>query len=232
MIEINKIHQGDCRILLKDIPDNSVDFILTDPPYNVGLDYETHDDHIENYEEWCYEWINHLNRVLKEGHYCIIASGDTHIGCVLNAIKRSGLNFWHFIKWYRPGSQRAYPGTVFFNKVENWALCTKGKPDLKNINRKIMSQDIIIMENLNINVPQDGYLFDHPAKRPTKLYIKVIEGFTHPGDIVLDCFMGSGTTAIACQLTGRKFIGIEINQNYVNIGNNRLCQKPLFNYKV
>jgi len=226
---VNKIICGDCIKVMENIDDNSIDFILTDPPFNVGLKYKSGiDDQLppEEYYEWCKKWGVHLYRVLKPQHYAVVESSDLHLIFVQKAMMDSGFIFHHYLKWYKPQCQRAFSGTVLFGRVELMLLLSKGKPNTSLINRKVMYQDILQYSN---RTPLMGD-FDHPAARPIELYKHIILGFTKPGDTVLDCFIGSGTTAIACKETGRKFVGIELSEEYCKIAQQRLegISEPLF----
>jgi len=197
--ELNKIYCMDCLEGLKKILDNSVDFILTDPPFNVNLTYEENfDDDMddEEYSEWCYKWISELERVLKEGKYCIIFSGDKKLYYLMKAIYKTKFKFHHFFKWYKPTCQRGLSGTVLFYKTELAFILSKGKPDISKINRKLMFSDTFSCENNTSKRNDDCIRFNHPASRPLRLYRYLIKGF-NPEKIVLDCFMGSGTTAVA-----------------------------------
>jgi site-specific DNA-methyltransferase (adenine-specific) len=231
-MELNKIYNIDCVEGMKQMEDNSVDLILTDPPYNVNLKYSNVDDNIddEKYSEWCFKWISELYRIIKPGNYVIVFTGDKKIYYVMKSIYKTGFIFHHFLKWYKPQGQRSLPGTVFFNRVELAFILTKGKSNIKKINRKIMYSDIIINPESNINQSQDGFLFYHPASRPNKLYRKIVQGFSNENDIVLDCFMGSGTTAVVCKQLNRKYIGFEISPQYIDICNKRLSQNNLSDF--
>lgn len=212
---------GDCIIELAKLPDNSIDFVLTDPPYNVGLKYNSINDNLPDieYAEWCRKWLVECNRVLKDGAYIMIFSGDLKSYWLAKGINESGLIFHHYFKWIKPNCQRALSGTVFFNRVELAFLCSKGKPNIKRINRKKIYQDYIVCKNTS-NKDKDAV--DHNARRPIRLYSDIIEGFTNEGDTVLDMFCGSGTTLLACKQTHRSGIGIEIDKKYIDIINNRL----------
>jgi len=228
-MEINKIYNMDCLKGLKQLDNNSIDFILTDPPFNVGLNYSDVDDNIsdEEYSEWCFKWINQLYRIIKEGSYVIIFTGDKKLYYVMKAIYRTNFTFHHFLKWNKPTGQRGLPGTIFLNRTELAFILTKGKPNIKSINRKKIYSDTLIIPETNKNQSQDGFLFNHPATRPTKLYRKIIEGFTSENDLVFDPFMGSGTTAVVCKQLNRCFVGFEISEEYCKIANNRLKQSNL-----
>ena len=225
-MEINKITCSDCIDGLKQLPDNSIDFVLTDPPFNVGIDYqENYDDNKqdEEYSEWCYQWIKEIERVLQKGRYAIIFTGDKKLHYIMKAIYRTNLMFHHFLKWYKPTCQRGLSGTVLFYRTELAFVLSKGKPDIKRINRKTLYSDTLIHYN---TTNSDKYnTVNHNCRRPEPLYRQIIKGFD--GKLVLDCFMGSGTTAVVCKQLGVNFIGFEINPEYVDIANKRLSQGTL-----
>jgi len=206
---------------MKKIPDKSIDLVLTDPPFNVKLDYKSIDDNLpdEEYSEWCFQWLREANRVLKQGHYAFIFTGDKKLYYVHKAVMKSGLFYHHFLKWHKPYCQRALSGTVFFNRVELAFVCSNGKPNTKLINRKVLYQDYIRVKNTS---PSQIGAVDHNARRPEGLYRLIIEGFTQPNDLILDCFLGSGTTGIACKESNRKCLGIEINKDYYEIAQKRI----------
>jgi len=214
------IINGDCRRVLRDVPDDSVDFILTDPPFNVGIAYDNYDDNLDEYDYyiWCYEWCRGLYRVLKKSRYAVIFTSDIYSCHVVRAAKRSGFIFWHFIKWNKPNSNRKYCGTIMFSKTELALVCSKGKPDVSTIDKSSMYCDTLVYNNLN---PVTGGV-DHNAQRPVPLYEQIIKGFTRPGELVLDAFLGSGTTAIACEKLGRRYIGIDISRKYCNMASDRV----------
>jgi len=207
------IINGDCVVELKTIPDDSVDMVLTDPPFNVGLEYNSVDDSMpdEHYRDWCIQWLTELKRVLKPGHVAIVFTGDAKSYWLFDAIYKSGFVFNHWIKWIKMNSQGNLPGTAFLNKVELAFLCSKDKLNRSIINRKEMNADYIICNNMNIKSKGS---WGHIAQRPLELYAKLIKGFTQEGDTVLDPFLGSGTTAEASLLLNRKCIGIEIDETY------------------
>lgn len=222
MLELDRTYCTDCLDGMKQIEDCSVDFVLTDPPFNVSLDYRGYDDsiHNERYSNWCKEWISGLYRVLKDRRYCIIFTGDKNLYWVMKSIYNTPFVFHHFMKWYKPGCQRALSGTVFFNRLELAFLVSKKKPDLQTINRKVLYEDLLEYKNTSSS---DTDAVDHNARRPVPLYERLINGFTSEGWLVLDPFIGSGTTAVACKKLKRHFIGFEICQEYCDIANKRLA---------
>ena len=208
----------DCLQGMKELPDNSVDLILTDPPFNVGINYgdTTNDDMTdEQYRDWFFARVAEMSRVLKEGRPLIIFSGDKKMHPILDAVGQvPGIIFHHFLKWHKPTCQRALSGFVLFYRTELACLYTKGKSDLSILNRKRLYSDTLTFENVSEGEEDEGELVDHPCRRPVMLYKQIIDGFTQEGDIVLDPFVGSGTTMFACGMSNRKGIGFEINPAY------------------
>ncbi len=215
---------GDCLEIMKTIPDKSIDLVLTDPPFNVSLDYKSIDDCLEDedYYLWCKKWLIECFRVLKERHYGIIFTGDKKSFYMFKGIMDSGLSFHHFLKWHKPTCQRGLSGSVLFCRTELAFLTSKGIPDTSLINRKKFYQDTIILKNTTPN--QKGRGVDHNARRPESLYRFIIEGFTQEGDTILDCFMGSGSCGMGAKEIRRKFIGIEINPDYYKLSERRINQ--------
>ena len=230
MNQLNKIHCMDCVIGLEELEPESVDFILTDPPFNVGVDYHGTDDSMsdDEYFRWCSKWINALYEPLKVGRYAIIFSGDKKLYHMHKAVTDSSFTFHHFLKWNKPNGQRALSGTVFFYRTELAFVLSKGKPNTKCINRKVIYSDTLTHSNTS---PNEFNSSIHNCRRPIPLYAQLINGFTQPNEVVLDCFMGSGTTAVASKQTNRNFIGYEINPDYVEAINRRLEQKTLTDKK-
>ena len=215
---------GDCLEEMKKIPDNSIDLILTDPPFNVGLDYskttlsgvDNWDN--EDYSKWCGDWLKSLYRASKQGSFAIVFTGDKNLYYIFQAVMSSGYTYHHILKWHKPNCQRALSGTVFFNRTELAFILSKGKPEQSRINRKELYSDTIIFNNQSVSDGDVG----HPARRPISLYETIIKGFTNKNNIVLDPFLGSGTTAIACEKLQRKWIGIEISKEYCELTRKRI----------
>jgi len=110
---------------------------------------------------------------------------------------------------------------VFFSKTELAFVLSKNKPDIGTINRRELFSDSITFNN---ETPRSGEKqnINHPAQRPVGLYKKIICGFTNVGDMVLDCFSGSGTTAVVCEQTKRDYIVFEINKTYCELAERRV----------
>jgi DNA modification methylase len=208
------VYNEDCIKVLKTLPNESIDFVLTDPPFNVDLNYTIVKDNLKDevYRDWCIEWIRELGRVVKEGKVIIIFSGDAKLYWVFDAIMKAGIKYNHIFKWIKMNSQGNLPGTGFLNKVELAFLCSKGDLKKEFMNHKLIGSDYYSVANMTKR--SIGSL-DHIAQRPVELYAYLIKGFTKEGETVLDPFLGSGTCLQAAMLQKRNFIGMEIDPSYI-----------------
>jgi site-specific DNA-methyltransferase (adenine-specific) len=249
-VESNVLICGDCIEELKKIPDNSIDFIFVDPPYNLSKKYLGCDDDLEiaAYFKWCDEWLGELARVLKPGRTLAIINiplwSVRHFQYLETVLQFQSWIVWealslpvrmimpsnYTILCFSKGMPRALPGlvnepTALENKVaggyydplrplgENYCLrldCVNDRKRLGMNDRGPLTDLWWDIHRLKHNV----YRVDHPCQLPPHLMYRLMYIFTEPGEIVLDCFNGSGTTSITAQQLGRKYIGIEKSAVY------------------
>ena len=204
------IYHGDAFDLLPRL--ESVDLVLTDPPYNVGKDYGTHDDKMtpEVYCEWCRAWFQECRRLSKSA--VVVTPALVNLPMWMADVERT-----HFvIAWTKQNNcSRNYIGPT--SGFQTWEpVLVYGK-----------SKKTILRDSIEIAVSQQPEAAGHPCPKPIKLWRWLAEQFTHPGDLILDPFMGSGTTLRAAKDLGRKAIGIEIEERYCEIAARRLGQEVL-----
>ena len=199
--------------------------MLTDPPFNVDLDYGVYEDDMraDRYRDWAEEWMEQLFRVLKNGSYCVIFSGDEYLHQLLDALDETKFKFLHFLKWHKPNGQAQFYGTVLINKVELAIVAAKGNFSHKDLNKKgNIATDTVKVNRRNPDAEGTRDL-GHPAARPVELYAKIIRTFSDRGDIVLDPSW-SGTTAVAAKQNQRNWVGIDIDPDYVELARRRVKQ--------
>lgn len=236
MLDINKIYQGDCLELIKQIEDKSIDLILTDPPYNTGMKASTSKDWLSNFfndDMSDKDYINLVStsckeffRVLKNDRGGYIYINWKKMQLWIDKLKESGFEVKNVIVW-----DKVIHGLNYQNYAYTYEMIIyfkKGKPELNNKrledNKNQYYKDIW-------HIKRDIGNADNIEKHETVKQIKVIKlpilHSSKEGDVVLDCFMGSGTTAVACKQLGRNFIGIELSEEYCKIANERLSQQIL-----
>jgi site-specific DNA-methyltransferase (adenine-specific) len=199
---------GDCLVLLKDVPDNSVPLVLTDPPFGVNYDYESDgfkDVGGEEYFEWVDKWMREVMRVLTDTGVFLCFSSPKYVREFLNIGHSIGFKYQDLIIWDKKFSM-ACNGPRPMPMIEPCYFWTKG--DKWTFNHVGLSNCIHVMRES----PDPDYY--HRATRPVALYEKLISAFSKPGDLVLDPFLGSGTTLLSCRRTGRGGLGFEIDGNY------------------
>jgi DNA modification methylase len=202
---INQVICGDCLEVMKHIPEKSVDLVLTDPPYNVGLDYDGYNDKNENYYQECDLWFSECRRI---SDLVVFTPG------IIN------LNFWAkkcptwVICWFKPNQCSHQP----LNGFNVWEpVLVFGKPKVP------VGQD-----GFNIPISGKDECEAHPCPKSQKAWTKLLLMISREGDLVLDPMHGSGTTALTCKKNGRRFIGIDQSKKYVEIAERRLSQEYLF----
>lgn len=245
MLEINKVHCGDCLELMKQIPDNSVDMVLTSPPY----------DNLRQYEGYTFDFegvAGDLYRVTKPGGVVVWVVGDATINgsetCTSfkQALYFNAIGFKLHDTMIYEKSGMAYPeSTRYHNVFEYMFVFAKGSIKTHNLikdrkNKYTGSQggnhrgglcrrgeygtrfNIWRYATGRDNTTKDRAAFDHPAVFPERLAEDHINSWSNSGDLILDPLCGSGTTCKVAARCGRRFIGIDISVKYCNIARGRI----------
>ena len=211
---LNKIKNDDSLNFLKKLPAKCVDLVLTDPPY--GVEMASWDDKAPTH--WCKE----LPRVMEDNASLLIFCGKQNRFEVEKELREAGLFFWQELIWvYRNGGitrKNSYNGhhepiLWFVKNPNNFYLEFNG------------SKWVDTWTVINSARPQSNFSRDkkiHPTQKALDVIKRIIYYHSKEGDIILDPFMGSGTTAVACKLLKRNFLGCDINKEYVEIANKRV----------
>ena len=204
MIEqyINQVICADCLPILRDLPDDCVKLVFADPPYNFGVPYKSYDDNQDPvyYEEWCKSWFIECRRIAQR---VIITPGHGNLW-MWGRIEKP----WGVGCWYKPGNPAS--SVLGWCCWEPWLYWCK---DYKYLG----GPDVI---RATVTNQQDTG--EHPCPKSLNLLLQLVEKATKPGDLVLDPFMGSGTTPVAAKRLGRRWIGIEMEMDYVKTAELRL----------
>lgn len=193
------VYNADCLSVLPHISDAAC--VLTDPPYNVGIEYGTADDNRGDYPEWCGRWFAECRRIAP----CVaLTPGHRNVG------------MWHrlgddpnwIVAWHKPAAMGRSP--VGFN---NWEPVLLWGKTVKQ------TADVVVAP-----IVADCAIDFHPCPKPIKWATGLLDILSRPGDLVVDPFMGSGTTMRAARDMGRRYIGIEVSTEFCEQAVRRLDQ--------
>ena len=245
---INKIIKGDCIENLKKLPDESVDLIFADPPYFMQTEGELHrtngakfqgvedewdkfSDYRE-YDEFCTAWLKECKRVMKKNSSIWVIGSFQNIYRIGYIMQNLGFWILNDVIWSKPNAVPNFGGTRFQNSHETLLWCTKNKNakyifnynTMKHLNNGKQEKSVwnigICIGNERIKDKEGKKV--HSTQKPEKLLYNVIISSSRPGDIVLDPFFGTGTTGAMAKLTGRNYIGIEREEEYINVAQERI----------
>ena len=241
---------GDCCEVLAGLPDKSVDLVFADPPYNLQLGGDLHrpdnskvdavDDHWDQfasfaaYDRFTQGWLSACRRVLKDDGALWVIGSYHNIFRVGAAVQDQGFWLLNDVVWRKTNPMPNFKGTRFTNAHETliWAAKSKGSRYTFNYDAlKVFNDDVQMRSDWTLPLctgeerMKDGDgAKAHPTQKPEALLHRVLLASTKPGDLVLDPFFGAGTTGAACKRLGRRFIGIEREQDYVDLAKRRIAQ--------
>jgi site-specific DNA-methyltransferase (adenine-specific) len=268
MLETNKIINGDCVKVMASLPESCVDLIVTSPPYNVGIDYDTHQDRqsMEDYWQFTKNWLSESFRILKDdGRIAVNIPYEVNVqergGRILfmsefyMIMKNLGFKFYGLVdlneqsphrskttawgSWMSPSAPYIYnpKECVILAYKKNHIKKIKGEPEWVGevidveqedgtTKKKTVYQEEHKKEFMDLVYGQWDYFAD--TKQMTKatfsmdIPMKAIKILTYRNDVVLDPFTGSGTSLCAAEISGRKWIGIELSENYCKVAKDRV----------
>jgi site-specific DNA-methyltransferase (adenine-specific) len=222
-----KLYKGDCIEVMKQMPDNCIDLVVTDPPYKLtsrgssgtmsgywaedkakkGVVFDSNDTDIKDY-------IGGLYRILKDGTHCYIMCNQLNLPHFLEVIGKSEFKYIKCLIWDK--CNKIY-GRYYMNCFEYIIMLRKGRERQINL---CGTPDILSIPNKKTK-DIDGKNI-HDSQKPISLMEILIKNSSNEGDVVLDCFVGSGTSGLAAMRCGRNFIGIEIDDKYFEIAQERV----------
>lgn len=222
-----KLINGNCLDTLKNIPNESIDLIVTDPPYpttsrgNAGNSGGMLQKDINKKGKVftynninCKEYAPEFYRLLKDGSHCYVMTNHINLIDMLNTFTDVG---FHFIKSLIWNKGNKIMGQYYMSQYEYILFFRKGKG--KKINN-CGTSDILSIPNKKTK-DKDGKNI-HDTEKPIELMEVLVNNSSQENELVLDPFMGVGSTGIACIKNNRNFIGMELDENYFNIAKNRI----------
>ena len=238
---LNQIACGNCLEIMKNVPSNSVHLAITSPPYNVGKDYDNHNDKMDykEYLSWLNEVWKETERVLVPGGRFALNIAPTGIKDFVpihhdftNQIRKIGMSFRTEIIWYKQtmlkrtawGSWKSPSNPHIVPSWEYVLIFTKGKKGLKgnNENADITDEEFKQFSDGFWKIQPERQRNGHPAPFPEELIYRLIKFYSYKGNTVLDMFGGTGTVAVVSHKNNRNFIHIDISKEYCNTAEERL----------
>lgn len=251
MVRLNEIINGDSLLVMKKIESESVDLIVTSPPYNLGKEYEKKVD-INEYKAWIKEYVKEFYRLIKDTGSVVFQVGNFvdkgrvyPLDCLLfdlflqeGFIPRNRI-VWHF--GHGLHAKKRFSGRhetlLWFTKTDDYKFNLDpirvpqkypNKKSYKGANKGKLSgnplgknpSDVWEISNVKNNHPEKT---EHPCQFPVELVARCIKSMTDVGDVVMDPFLGSGTTVVSAIQEDRNWIGIEKDENYCQIAKDRIA---------
>ena len=223
---MTSLYNTDAIEWLKTLDNDSVDLIVSDPPYRVsqhghsglggifktkvGEDKKLNGKLFEHNEVDVNDYAGELYRVLKPDSHCYIMTNDRNLQNFMNVFTNIGFNFCKLLIWDK---QNKITNQYYMNQVEYILFMYKGRN--KQINN-CGTSNLISVNNVK------NKTHNHPTEKPVELMEILIKNSTNEGDLVLDPFVGVGATPVACQNLKRNFIGCEIDKKYYDTAMERL----------
>lgn len=228
---------GDCNIEMNNIGSETVDLVLTDPPYNLGLFMQKRETNLKamrdnyfggagwddmDFDEWkqCMDdYFQRLSRIVKTGGAVIMFMSIIKVETIIQLAEKHGFYYKTTGIWHKTNPMPRNMNLHFINSTEAWIyFIYKKRTGTFNNNGKVLHDFIE-----SSVVPQSETRYGkHPTQKPEKILRHFIEVLTNEGDTVMDTFMGSGATGVAACQTGRNFIGIELDKGYFENAKKRI----------
>lgn len=240
------LYQNNCLSVISKFPDNYVDMIFADPPYNLSNDGVTchagkmvsvnkgHWDKSKGFEsdlEFHEKWISECKRILKpEGTIWITGTNHSIFQCGY-LLQKLNFHILNDICWFKPNAAPNLACTTFAHSHETLLWARKDKKARHTFNYELMKRGKFFEDRMKVDgkqmhsvwsistpTPKEKEFGKHPTQKPLTLLKRIVLASTKENDIILDPFNGSGTTGIACKIIGkRRYIGIDIDEEYINI---------------
>lgn len=234
-----KLRNGDCLEEFKLIDDQSVDLILTDPPYNLGNFMTERQAGLQRMRENFFVsagWDNlpstdwevamdqffaNAARVMKIGGSMVCFMAVIKVETLIKIAQRNGFYYKTTGVWHKTNPMPRNMNIQFVNSTETWVYFTFGRKTGTFNNEGLLIHDFVETSVTPVSERKHG---KHPTQKPVKLMEYFVRLLSNPGDVVLDPFMGSGSTGVASKRLGRSFLGVELGKDYFSIAEARIAE--------
>lgn len=231
------LYNEDCIRAMKRLANDSIDLILTDPPYNLGNFMKGRDTNLKkmrdnffgaagwddlSFEDWeksMDEFFQESQRVLKKGSAMLVFMSIIKVETLMRIAERHGLYYKTTGIWHKLNPMPRNMNLHFVNSTEAWIYFTYGKKTGTFNNDGKVLHDFV---ETAVVANGERKLGKHPTQKPVQLMEFFIQVLTNEGDMVLDPFMGSGSAGVAAKRNNRHFTGVEIDEKYFQIATRRI----------
>jgi modification methylase len=253
-LPLNSILAGDCIEMMNSLPENSVDLIFADPPYNLQLKGDLHRpdnskvdavddewdqfDSFRAYDDFTTEWLKAARRILKPNGAIWVIGSYHNIFRVGSTLQNQGFWILNDVVWRKSNPMPNFRGKRFTNAHETmiWASKSEGAKytfnyeALKALNEGIQMRSdwVLPICTGHERLKNENGDKAHPTQKPESLLHRLLVGSTNPGDVILDPFFGTGTTGAVAKMLGRNFIGIEREEAYRKVAEKRIAKVRKF----
>ena len=231
------LYNEDCIVAMKKISKQSVDLIVTDPPYNLGKFMKNRDTNLskmrENFfgsagwddmefEDWKKSmdvFFENASKIMKIGGSLIVFMSIIKVETIIKLAEKHGFYYKTTGIWHKTNPMPRNMNLHFVNSTEAWIYFTyKSRTGTFNNNGKLIHDFV----ETSVTPNSERKFGKHPTQKPENLIEHFVELLSNENDCVLDPFMGSGTTGVVAKATKRNFIGIELNKDYYEIAKLRI----------
>ena len=244
---LDSIIHGDCIKGMRELPEDSVDLVVADPPYNLSKDFGEwkESEKKDEWHSWSKDWLNECHRVMKPGASIFVYGIHHHLCWLQCHMYELGLNYRRQIIWHYENGFAGYTKTLaahyepllWFSKGTNFTYHPIREPykSSERLKHPIKKNGKVWTPHPDGRLAGDVWRFpvlagrrfrdekvDHPTQKPLSISNRIIEHFSNESDVILVPFVGSGSECVAAAKNGRHFIGFELNENYIEIANGRL----------
>ena len=235
-----KLYNNDCINAMKMIDENSINLIVTDPPYNLGNFMKNRDTNLSkmrdnffgsagwddmDFDEWTESMDNFFAesaRVMKKGGSMIVFMAIINVETIINLAAKQGFYYKTTGMWHMTNTMPRNMNLHFVNSTEAWVYFT-----YKTRTGTFNNEGALYHDFIETSVTSNGErrYGKHPTQKPESLMLHFVEILSNSGDWVLDPFMGSGTTGVAAKKADRNFIGVELDETYFEIAKSRIDER-------
>lgn len=234
--------KGNCIDIMGSLKDNSVDLIVTDPPYNLGNFMRNRDTNLKQMRKNFFgdagwddldfeEWTEHMDsffkesqRILKEAGSMIVFMSLIKIETLIKLAEKNNFYYKTTGIWHKTNPMPRNMNLHFINSVEGWVyFVNKARTGTFN-NNSLAIHDFI---ETSLTPGGEKKYGGHPTQKPESVIQHFVELLSNPGEVVMDPFMGSGTTGVVSKRCERSFIGIELQEDYFDVALKRIADVPI-----